>query len=169
MNEWTTTTVAAMAHDPKKKNVNMSEGKTANRLARKYLFEKLLNKTWTMRKIVNFMVLLDGCCLLLLLFLHLFVVCRTLYSFILCILMFHYRIVLFLCVVFAYLFFAPSLPRPAILFPSLFFALILLCMCVGNFMPFCARFCIFAFTLIVALWLFFHFTCNYTVISIHTL
>lgn len=27
------------------------------------LFEKLLNKTWTMRKIVNFTVLLDGCCL----------------------------------------------------------------------------------------------------------
>lgn len=27
-----------------------------------YLFEKLLNKTWTMRKIVNFTVLLDDCC-----------------------------------------------------------------------------------------------------------
>lgn len=37
--------------------------KNSKSLARKYLFEKLLNKTWTMRKIVNFMVLLDGCCL----------------------------------------------------------------------------------------------------------
>lgn len=78
--KWVRAMVRAIEWARESATAKLYRRKTANRFARKYLFEKLLNKTWTMRKIVNLTVLLDGCCLLQLPFFFTFYLCCLPYA-----------------------------------------------------------------------------------------